>query len=103
MIHRTHSPENATYTLSAYGDGTFAVTGGWFVAEHQEPARVRAVGCTWGIDRKALVLQPLRWSLAQSSARSNTSSSAPATASSCCDFSRANGPCTNRRLSMART
>ena len=40
--------KNSTYTLSAYGDGTFAVTGGWFVAEHQEPARVRVVGCTWG-------------------------------------------------------
>lgn len=24
------------------------VTGGWFVAEHQEPARVRVVECTWG-------------------------------------------------------
>ncbi len=40
--------KNSTYALSAVGDGTFMVSGGWFAAEHQEPARVRVVGCTWG-------------------------------------------------------
>ncbi len=40
--------KNSTYALSAVGDGTFMVSGGWFAAEHQEPARVRVAGCTWG-------------------------------------------------------
>ncbi len=40
--------KNSTYALAAVGDGTFMVSGGWFAAEHQEPARVRVAGCTWG-------------------------------------------------------
>ena len=40
--------KNSTYALAALGDGTFTVSGGWFAAEHLEPARVRVAGCTWG-------------------------------------------------------
>ena len=39
---------NSTYSLAAMGDGTFAVSGGWFAKEAVEPAYVRVVGCTWG-------------------------------------------------------
>ena len=40
--------KNSTYSLAAHGDGTFAVSGGWFAAAEAETARVRVVGCTWG-------------------------------------------------------
>ena len=40
--------KNSTYTLSAIGDGTFVVSGGWFSAEHADGQRIAVRGCTWG-------------------------------------------------------
>jgi hypothetical protein len=39
---------NSTYSLSAIGDGSFAVAGGWFAAQGCETTPVRVSGCTWG-------------------------------------------------------
>ncbi|TAK14962.1 MAG: hypothetical protein EPO35_08870, partial [Acidobacteria bacterium] len=39
--------KNSTYTLSAVGDGTFVVTGGWFSAERTDGQRIAVRGCTW--------------------------------------------------------
>ncbi len=39
---------NSTYALRVNGDGTFEVTGGWFMRDPQAGARVRVAGCTWG-------------------------------------------------------
>ncbi len=39
---------NSTYSLAAMGDGTFAVSGGWFATADAGPAYVRVAGCTWG-------------------------------------------------------
>ncbi len=40
--------KNSTYTLSAIGDGSFVVSGGWFAAERTEGQAIRVRGCTWG-------------------------------------------------------
>jgi len=40
--------KNSVYSLSASGDGTFRVAGGWFQAHDAETAPVRVAGCTWG-------------------------------------------------------
>jgi hypothetical protein len=45
LIVRTR---NSTYTLSATGDGSFVVSGGWFAAEHADGQSIRIRGCTWG-------------------------------------------------------
>jgi hypothetical protein len=39
---------NSVYTLHALGDGTFAVSGGWFDARKDSPAMVTVQGCTYG-------------------------------------------------------
>ena len=39
---------NSTYTLRAYGDGTFDATGGWFSDHDGAGERLRIAGCTWG-------------------------------------------------------
>ena len=40
--------KNSTYTLSAIGDGSFVVSGGWFAAEATDGRQIRVRGCTWG-------------------------------------------------------
>jgi hypothetical protein len=40
--------KNSTYTLSAVGDGTFVVSGGWFSSERADGQRRAVRGCTWG-------------------------------------------------------
>lgn len=41
--------KNSTYTLTAVGEGGYAVAGGWFEhAAPEEEARVDVAGCTWG-------------------------------------------------------
>ena len=40
--------KNSVYSLSAAGDGTFEVAGGWFQAHDAEATPVRVAGCTWG-------------------------------------------------------
>jgi hypothetical protein len=40
--------KNSVYALSAAGDGTFHVAGGWFHAHDAEATPVRVAGCTWG-------------------------------------------------------
>ena len=39
---------NSVYSLWALGDGTFAVTGGWFDQQKLSPATVTVNGCTYG-------------------------------------------------------
>ena len=39
---------NSTYSLRAYGDGTFDATGGWFTQNAGTGERLRVAGCTWG-------------------------------------------------------
>ena len=39
---------NSVYSLHALGDGTFAVSGGWFDARNHSPAMVTVQGCTYG-------------------------------------------------------
>jgi len=39
---------NSIYSLWAMGDGTFAVTGGWFDKQRTSPAMVGINGCTYG-------------------------------------------------------
>ena len=42
------STRNSTYTLGVVGDGTYAVSGGWFAANGAETAAIGIAGCTWG-------------------------------------------------------
>jgi hypothetical protein len=42
------STRNSTYTLGVVGDGTYAVTGGWFSAMGADGSPVGVTGCTWG-------------------------------------------------------
>jgi hypothetical protein len=42
------STRNSTYTLGVVGDGTYAVSGGWFTANSADAAPVGISGCTWG-------------------------------------------------------
>ena len=39
---------NSVYSLYALGDGTFAVSGGWFESRNHSPAMVAVQGCTYG-------------------------------------------------------
>jgi hypothetical protein len=39
---------NSTYTLGVVGDGTYAVSGGWFTATGADTAPIGVAGCTWG-------------------------------------------------------
>lgn len=39
---------NSVYSLWALGDGTFAVSGGWFDQQNESPAMVTVNGCTYG-------------------------------------------------------
>lgn len=39
---------NSVYSLHALGDGTFAVSGGWFDSRNDSPAMVAVQGCTYG-------------------------------------------------------
>jgi len=42
------STRNSTYTLGVVGDGTYAVSGGWFTANRADAAPIGISGCTWG-------------------------------------------------------
>jgi hypothetical protein len=39
---------NSTYSMIALGDGTFAVSGGWFDHKGLSPATIGVNGCTFG-------------------------------------------------------
>lgn len=39
---------NSVYALSAVGDGTFIVSGGWFSTHGSDGVTVAIAGCTWG-------------------------------------------------------
>ena len=39
---------NSVYLLHALGDGTFAVSGGWFDSRDDSPTMVAVQGCTYG-------------------------------------------------------
>ncbi len=39
---------NSVYSARFLGDGTFAVTGGWFSQNHSDEVNTRIAGCTWG-------------------------------------------------------
>ena len=39
---------NSPYSLWVLGDGTFAVSGGWFDSRSSSPMRVPVNGCTYG-------------------------------------------------------
>ncbi len=57
VIVRTH---NSVYSLWAMGDGTYAVSGGWFDRQQVSPAIVAVNGCTYGgsVIRHDLVAAP---------------------------------------------
>ena len=40
--------KNSLYALSAVGDGTFIVSGGWFSANGSDGRAIAVAGCTWG-------------------------------------------------------
>lgn len=42
------STKNSVYSLWAMGDGTFAVSGGWFDKQNSSPMIIGINGCTYG-------------------------------------------------------